>query len=116
MGLQKTVVINLVGLSQRILGAHTPWLNSQVQNNGFQLIKPQVPAVTCTQQATYITGETPQAHGIVGNGWYFKDECEVKFWRQSNKLVNARKLWEAAKEESQKLQHIRPVTILEQVS
>ncbi|MDH3710109.1 MAG: alkaline phosphatase family protein [Cyclobacteriaceae bacterium] len=99
MGLQKTVVINLVGLSQRILGAHTPWLNSQVQKNGFQLIKPQVPAVTCTQQATYITGETPQAHGIVGNGWYFKDECEVKFWRQSNKLVNARKLWEAAKEQ-----------------
>ncbi|MDQ3395705.1 MAG: alkaline phosphatase family protein, partial [Bacteroidota bacterium] len=36
-------------------------------------------------------------HGIVGNGWYFKDECEIKFWKQSNKLVQSPKIWEVAK-------------------
>jgi predicted AlkP superfamily pyrophosphatase or phosphodiesterase len=56
-----------------------------------------VPAVTCTAQSTYITGKNPSQHGIVGNGWYFKEECEVKFWRQSNKLVQAEKLWEKLK-------------------
>jgi predicted AlkP superfamily pyrophosphatase or phosphodiesterase len=39
----------------------------------------------------------PSEHGIVGNGWYFRDECEIKFWRQSNKLVQAPKLWDQAR-------------------
>jgi len=45
-------------------------------------IKTTVPAVTCTVQSTYLTGTYPNEHGIVGNGWYFRDECEVKFRQQ----------------------------------
>jgi predicted AlkP superfamily pyrophosphatase or phosphodiesterase len=48
-------------------------------------------------QSSYLTGKWPSEHGIVGNGWYFRDECEVKFWRQSNKLVTAPKIWDIAK-------------------
>lgn len=55
------------------------------------------PAVTTTVQATYLTGAWPAEHGIVGNGWYFRDECEIRFWRQSNKLVQRPKIWEAAR-------------------
>jgi predicted AlkP superfamily pyrophosphatase or phosphodiesterase len=36
----------------------------------------------------------------VGNGWYFQDECEIKFWRQSNKLVQAEKVWEVLRKEN----------------
>jgi predicted AlkP superfamily pyrophosphatase or phosphodiesterase len=57
-----------------------------------------LPAVTTTVQSTYLTGKWPAEHGIVGNGWYFRDECEVKFWRQSNKLVGGAKIWERGKE------------------
>jgi predicted AlkP superfamily pyrophosphatase or phosphodiesterase len=46
-------------------------------------VNPVLPAVTCSVQATYLTGKLPNEHGIVANGWYFRDECEVKFWRQS---------------------------------
>jgi predicted AlkP superfamily pyrophosphatase or phosphodiesterase len=60
-------------------------------------IEPVLPAVTCSVQATYLTGVMPNEHGIVGNGWYFRDECEIKFWRQSNKLVQAPKVWEVAR-------------------
>jgi predicted AlkP superfamily pyrophosphatase or phosphodiesterase len=56
-----------------------------------------LPAVTCSAQSTYLTGKWPSEHGIVGNGWYFKDECEVKFWRQSNKLVEGKKIWDTLK-------------------
>jgi predicted AlkP superfamily pyrophosphatase or phosphodiesterase len=38
----------------------------------------------------------PAMHGIVANGWYFQDDCEIHFWRQSNKLVQAPKVWEIA--------------------
>ncbi|MDO6388507.1 alkaline phosphatase family protein [Pontibacter sp. BT731] len=96
--MQKTVVINVVGLTQSLIGNHTPFLAewSSHKANGAA-IHPVFPAVTCTAQATYLTGKTPLEHGIVGNGWYFRDECEIKFWRQSNKLVQADKVWEAAK-------------------
>ncbi len=47
--------------------------------------------VTTTVQSTYLTGAVPREHGIVANGWYFRDECEIKFWRQSNHLVQARR-------------------------
>ena len=55
------------------------------------------PAVTCSVQSTFLTGTLPREHGIVGNGWYFRDLAEVWLWRQSNQLVAGEKIWEAAK-------------------
>jgi predicted AlkP superfamily pyrophosphatase or phosphodiesterase len=53
--------------------------------------------VTTTVQSTFVTGLLPRDHGIVGNGWYFRDLAEVWLWRQSNRLVQGEKLWETAK-------------------
>lgn len=96
--MQKTVVINVVGLTQSLIGEHTPFLAEwSAQHAKKAVVHPVLPAVTCTAQATYLTGKTPEEHGIVGNGWYFREECEIKFWRQSNKLIQAEKIWETAK-------------------
>ena len=54
------------------------------------------PAVTATVQSTYLTGLPPSGHGAVGNGWLFRDTMEVRLWQQSNRLVQAPKVWEAA--------------------
>ncbi|MEO0849292.1 MAG: nucleotide pyrophosphatase/phosphodiesterase family protein [Cyanobacteria bacterium J06648_1] len=95
--MDKTIVLNVVGLTPELIGEHTPFL-AKWQNQGKTTsIKPVLPAVTCTAQATYYTGENPDQHGIVANGWYFRDECEVKLWRQSNKLVQMPKIWDKAK-------------------
>ena len=58
-----------------------------------------LPAVTTAVQSTYLTGVWPSEHGIVGNGWYDREDCEIKFWKQSNKLVHAEKIWEKAKKQ-----------------
>ncbi len=97
--MHKTVVINVVGLSQRLIGAFTPFISQFIQKGKSTTINPVLPAVTCTVQSTYVTGKWPANHGIVANGWYFNEECEVKFWRQSNKLVQSEKIWEALKAE-----------------
>ena len=94
---QKTVVIDVVGLSSGLIGEHTPFLKQWAAKRLLRSIEPMLPAVTCSVQATYLTGKYPTDHGIVANGWYFSEECEVKFWRQSNKLVQSPKIWEAAK-------------------
>ncbi|HEV7302294.1 MAG TPA: nucleotide pyrophosphatase/phosphodiesterase family protein [Tepidisphaeraceae bacterium] len=93
----KTVVLNVVGLTPDLIGPHTPRLAAFAKANPPIGIGHVLPAVTCSVQSTYLTGKWPAEHGIVGNGWYFRDECEVKFWRQSNKLVQSPKLWEMAK-------------------
>ncbi|WP_424001538.1 alkaline phosphatase family protein [Maribacter sp. IgM3_T14_3] len=96
--MKKTVVINVVGLTKRLIGEHTPFIKSFLEKGQTSYIEPVLPAVTCAVQSTYVTGKWPSEHGIVGNGWYFKDECEVKFWRQSNKLVEQPKIWDDLKE------------------
>lgn len=95
--MRKTVVINVVGLTKRLIGEHTPFISSFLESGQATYITPVVPAVTCSAQSTYLTGKYPNEHGIVGNGWYFKDESEVKFWRQSNKLVHGEKIWDKLK-------------------
>jgi predicted AlkP superfamily pyrophosphatase or phosphodiesterase len=97
--MKRTAVLNVVGLSNRLIGEHTPFLKTWAKDRYRAPVRPVVPAVTCTAQATYLTGQWPAQHGIVANGWYFRTECEIKFWRQSNHLVRAPKLWEVLREQ-----------------
>ena len=98
MAMHKTVVLNAVGLTPDLLSPeHTPRLKAFADAGAAVPVGPVLPAVTTTVQSTYLTGAWPAEHGAVANGWYFRDECEVKFWRQSNKLVQRPKVWEIAK-------------------
>lgn len=94
--MNKTVVINVVALTDRIL-KETVHLRQFAEEGTRSHVRPVLPAVTCPVQATYLTGRMPASHGIVGNGWYFSDLCEVGFWKQSNKLVQGEKIWDAAR-------------------
>lgn len=98
--MNKTALINVVGLSKRLIGEHTPFLQRWSADKTVATVEPVLPAVTCAVQTTYLTGKWPTDHGIVGNGWYFKEEQEVKLWRQSNKLVQAPSIWEQARQQN----------------
>ncbi len=95
---KKTALINVVGLSKKLIGKHTPFLSKWAAGKHTAHVEPVLPAVTCSVQTTYVTGKWPSEHGIVANGWFFRDEQEVKLWRQSNKLVQAPSIWHKAKE------------------
>ena len=79
----KVCVINVVGLTPELL-EHAP--NIRQLGTASPWTAPY-PAVTCTAQATMLTGLPPREHGIVGNGWYFRDTSEIRFWQQSNSLI-----------------------------
>ncbi|MBD0333196.1 MAG: alkaline phosphatase family protein [Chitinophagaceae bacterium] len=97
--MNKTAVIDIVGLSSSVIGEHTPFIKQYILGRNLATIQPVLPAVTTSVQSTYITGKWPSEHGIVGNGWYDHVDCEIKFWKQSNKLVQAEKIWERAKKQ-----------------
>ena len=101
----RAAIINVVGLTPRHLGANTPALSAFAKRSGHSKlsIKPVLPAVTCTAQATYLTGKTPTEHGIVANGWYDRSLSEHHFWKQSNHLVEGEKLWETLRHERKEL-------------
>src|SRR5437867_1569433 len=96
--MQRTAVINVVGLTESLIGPQMPHISAFRQRGGVASIVPAFPAVTCTAQSTYLTGALASAHGIVGNGWYDRELAEVQFWKQSNHLVRGRKLWEELRE------------------
>jgi len=97
--MNKTVVIDIVGLSSSVIGQHTPFLQQYIAQKHLRTIEPLLPAVTTAVQSTYLTGKFPSDTGIVGNGWYDHADSEVKFWKQSNKLVQGEKIWDKAKKE-----------------
>ena len=61
-----------------------------------------LPAVTCTAQATLLTGLPPSEHGVVANGWLFRDTNEVRFWQQSNRLMQGEPVYETARKRAAK--------------
>ena len=95
--MRQTVVLLVVGLTPRHLGPHTPNLLRLARSGGSASLQTVSPAVTCTVQATFMTGGLPRDHGIVANGWLFRDLMEVWLWRQSNHLVTGEKIWDAGK-------------------
>lgn len=92
------LVVDVVGLSQELLGPDTPHINRLVERGVARPLTPVVPAVTCSVQATFLTGRMPEEHGIVGNGWYFRELAEVWLWRQSNQLIQSPQIWELGRQ------------------
>ena len=86
--MQPQIVLNLVGLTAAGL-AHSPRLLALAQAGWTSSLTEVIPAVTCTAQASMLTGQLPSAHGIVANGWLFRDTTEVRFWQQSNHLLQS---------------------------
>ncbi|GAA2519999.1 alkaline phosphatase family protein [Streptomyces levis] len=94
--MKRLLVLDVVGLTPRLL-THMPHLSAIAGQGYGARLETVLPAVTCSVQSTLLTGRLPADHGIVGNGWYFRDLGEVLLWRQHNRLVGAEKVWDAAR-------------------
>ena len=55
---------------------------------------PSFPAVTCPVQANMTTGMPPQAHGVVANGFYWRERGEVEMWTAPNDCIERPQLWD----------------------
>ena len=92
--MKRLAVLDVVGLTEPLLGEHTPAITAFQRLGSLARVRPAFPAVTCTAQSDYLTGQRASRHGIVANGWYNRELAEVQFWKRSNHLVQAPKIWE----------------------
>jgi predicted AlkP superfamily pyrophosphatase or phosphodiesterase len=97
MALRSVVLIDAVGLTPRHVGEATPTLSALASRGRVSPLAGVVPAVTCSAQATMLTGTPPTTHGVVGNGWLYRDTGEVRFWQQAVSLVEASPLYVTAR-------------------
>ena len=89
--MKRTLVINAVGLTPELMSQSMPRLVEWSKSRHEVHVVPDLPAVTCTAQASMLTGLKPGGinggHGAVANGWFFRDLSEVWLWRQSVELI-----------------------------
>ena len=98
--MSRSAVLNVVGLTPRLISEErTPRIYGWMKRKQGSVIQPLIPAVTCSMQATYLTGRRASEHGIVANGWYNRELAEVQMWKQSNHLIRGEKFWDALRRE-----------------
>ena len=85
--MHRTAVINVVGLTPQMLGENTPNISRLAAGGAQHALNTITPAVTCSVQSTFLTGLAPSGHGIVANGWDFRDLAQGRRWRAATPIV-----------------------------
>lgn len=92
------IVLDIAGLEPRHISEDkTPNICSLSGKGELARVRPVFPAVTCTSQASILSGTYPGQHGIISNGLYNRETHTVSFWEQSSSLVQAEKVWDIVK-------------------
>jgi predicted AlkP superfamily pyrophosphatase or phosphodiesterase len=91
-------IINVIGLTPALVSHEaTPLLARLAGRHGARPLRSVIPAVTCSAQASLLTGLAPSLHGIVANGWLYRDTMEARLWQQSRALMQGETIYEAAR-------------------
>jgi hypothetical protein len=69
-------------------------LRSLVAGGEIAELAPSFPCVTCPVQANMTTGRLPAEHGIVANGFYWREKHQVEMWTGANDCVGQPQIWD----------------------
>lgn len=97
--IKHVILLDIVGLEIKNLesGDLLPNISKIASTGECSRLEPVFPAVTCTVQASILSGKYPNEHGIICNGLYNRNKYEVSFWEQANSLVEAERVWDLIK-------------------
>ena len=102
-----TIILDIVGLAVSHIDSLShkyPNISSLIENRGeYGYMTPVFPSVTCTVQASILTGKYPKEHGIISNGYFDRENLQTLFWEQSTKLVQSEKIWDTLKAKNNEL-------------
>jgi predicted AlkP superfamily pyrophosphatase or phosphodiesterase len=87
------VLLSVPGLRGTDLD-HMPRLAALTRDGDRGELAPSFPGVTCPVQANMTTGAPPSAHGVVANGFYWRERGEVEMWTSPNECIARPQLWD----------------------
>jgi predicted AlkP superfamily pyrophosphatase or phosphodiesterase len=91
------IVIDIVGLEfDHLQSGIIPNISRIASEGECAKMEPVFPSVTCTVQASLLSGAYPSEHGIISNGLYDRTNHNISFWEQSSNLVKSDRVWDVA--------------------
>lgn len=87
------VLLSIPALREQDL-SQTPRLAGLVQEGLTVPLAASFPCVTCPVQATLTTGVGPDRHGVIANGFYWRDRGEVEMWTAWNEAIRVPQIWD----------------------
>lgn len=87
------VFLSIPGLRSQDV-ALMPNLTRLVAGGERATLTPSFPAVTWPVQANMLTGKLPSEHGVIANGFYWRDKQEVEMWTAWNDKIQQPQIWD----------------------
>jgi len=85
-------ILSIPGLRQKDL-AHMPHL-STLCGAAYAPLTTSFPCVTWPAQAHLLTGKLADGHGVISNGFYWRESQEVEMWTAWNDKITAPQIWD----------------------
>src|SRR5688572_9649600 len=98
---EHVILLSIAGLRSQDV-ARMPKLRS-LAGGGEAVLTPSFPCVTCPVQANMATGKTPAEHGVVANGFYWRDKGQVEMWTAWNDCIGQPQIWDTLHRHSPQL-------------
>jgi predicted AlkP superfamily pyrophosphatase or phosphodiesterase len=92
------ILLSIPGLRGHDIDA-MPRLKALTENGDRAELAPGFPAVTCTVQANMTTGVPPSEHGVIGNGFFWRERGEVEMWTSPRSCIERPQLWDILHEQ-----------------
>ncbi len=89
----RVVLLSIPGLRKQDLECMPALARLAVAGDQTSLV-PSFPAVTCPVQANMTTGRTPREHGVIANGFYWRNKHEVEMWTAWNDCILQPQIWD----------------------
>ena len=89
----RVVLLSVPGLREKDLSA-MPQLSHVMSGGDRASLTPSFPCVTWPVQANMLTGRLPDEHGVIANGFYWRDQHRVEMWTAGNDKIMAPQLWD----------------------
>jgi Type I phosphodiesterase / nucleotide pyrophosphatase len=87
------VLLSVPGLRGKDVAA-MPNLRGLVGGGDQTALVPSFPCVTCPVQVNMTTGKPPAHHGVVANGFYWRDKRQVEMWTAWNDVIESPQIWD----------------------
>ncbi len=94
----RLIFLSIPGLRHEDL-PQMPHLQRLMDGGTQSRIAHSFPCVTWPSQANMLTGKKPSEHGVIANGFYWRDKRQVEMWTAWNEVIEQPQIWDVLKTE-----------------
>jgi predicted AlkP superfamily pyrophosphatase or phosphodiesterase len=89
----RVVLLSVPGLRKQDV-SRMPALAALASGGELTTLVASFPCVTCPVQANMTTGRLPDGHGVIANGFYWRDKQQVEMWTAWNDCIERPQIWD----------------------